>query len=416
MTTTPAHEAAATTRRHDMKVRTRRPTGEAARECLPTGMPVTTQQGRDPRPTPAPERFETVIVGGGQAGLAIGYHLARRGRRFVILDANQRVGDAWRRRWDSLRLFTPARYDGLPGMPFPAPAFSYPHQGSGRRLPGGLRDAVRPAGAHRRPRGPALQERGPVRACRRRPPVPRRPRGGGVGRLPAASDPRLRRRARPGHPAAGSQPLPGPVPAPRRRRPGGGHRQLRSRDRLRSLPHPPDLAVGPGHRPHPGPHRQQVGPAAHPAVLVVRLAGADREHADRPQGSTQGPDHDRAAGTGAAQGAGRRRSPTGSARTVGVRDGSPLLEDGRVMDVATVLWCTGFRPDFAFIDLPVFDQDGARHTTAASSGPSPACTSWGCGSCRHSPPRCSAESAATPSTSPSRSPPANPTAGRRRRS
>ena len=62
-----------------------------------------------------------VVVGGGQAGLAVGYHLARRGLRFVILDANERVGDAWRKRWDSLRLFTPARYDGLPGMPFPAP-------------------------------------------------------------------------------------------------------------------------------------------------------------------------------------------------------------------------------------------------------------------------------------------------------
>ena len=85
-----------------------------------------TELGRDPRPAPAAERFETVIVGGGQAGLAVGFHLARRGRRFVILDAGRRVGDAWRQRWDSLRLFTPARYDGLPGMPFPAPAFSYP--------------------------------------------------------------------------------------------------------------------------------------------------------------------------------------------------------------------------------------------------------------------------------------------------
>jgi putative flavoprotein involved in K+ transport len=72
------------------------------------------------------ERVETVIVGGGQAGLAVGYHLARRDRPFVILDANRRVGDAWRRRWDSLRLFTPARYAGLPGMAFPAPAASYP--------------------------------------------------------------------------------------------------------------------------------------------------------------------------------------------------------------------------------------------------------------------------------------------------
>jgi len=82
----------------------------------------------DPRTAPAAatERFQTVIVGGGQAGLAVGYHLARRGRRFVILDASQRTGDSWRQRWDSLHLFTPARYDGLPGMPFPAPAFSYP--------------------------------------------------------------------------------------------------------------------------------------------------------------------------------------------------------------------------------------------------------------------------------------------------
>jgi cation diffusion facilitator CzcD-associated flavoprotein CzcO len=72
------------------------------------------------------EHFETVIIGGGQAGLSVGYHLARRGRRFVILDANQRVGDPWRTRWDSLRLFTPARYDGLPGWPFPAPAWSFP--------------------------------------------------------------------------------------------------------------------------------------------------------------------------------------------------------------------------------------------------------------------------------------------------
>jgi putative flavoprotein involved in K+ transport len=73
-----------------------------------------------------PERFETVIVGGGQAGLATGYHLARRGQPFVILDAGERVGDPWRRRWDSLRLFTPARYSGLPGWPFPAPAWHYP--------------------------------------------------------------------------------------------------------------------------------------------------------------------------------------------------------------------------------------------------------------------------------------------------
>ncbi|HEX7005269.1 MAG TPA: NAD(P)-binding domain-containing protein [Trueperaceae bacterium] len=62
----------------------------------------------------------TVVVGAGQAGLALGYQLSRRGVSFVILEANSRIGDSWRRRWDSLRLFTPARYDGLPGLPFPA--------------------------------------------------------------------------------------------------------------------------------------------------------------------------------------------------------------------------------------------------------------------------------------------------------
>jgi putative flavoprotein involved in K+ transport len=56
----------------------------------------------------------------------VGYHLARRGRPFVILDANHRIGDTWRQRWDSLRLFTPARYSGLPGMPFPAATWSFP--------------------------------------------------------------------------------------------------------------------------------------------------------------------------------------------------------------------------------------------------------------------------------------------------
>ena len=66
------------------------------------------------------ERYETVIVGAGQAGLAAGYHLARRDADFTIVSDESRVGDNWRTRWDSLRLFTPAKYSGLPGMPFPS--------------------------------------------------------------------------------------------------------------------------------------------------------------------------------------------------------------------------------------------------------------------------------------------------------
>jgi putative flavoprotein involved in K+ transport len=76
-----------------------------------------------------PERFETVIIGGGQAGLSVGHRLAKRGRPFVILEANGRIGDSWRNRWDSLRLFTPARYNGLDGWPFPADGWSFPTKG-----------------------------------------------------------------------------------------------------------------------------------------------------------------------------------------------------------------------------------------------------------------------------------------------
>ena len=82
-----------------------------------------------PRPAPAETptgRFDVLVIGAGQAGLSVGYYLAGTGLRFLILDGNPRIGDAWRNRWDSLRLFTPARYDGLAGMPFPAPPHSFP--------------------------------------------------------------------------------------------------------------------------------------------------------------------------------------------------------------------------------------------------------------------------------------------------
>ncbi|HMI57555.1 MAG TPA: NAD(P)/FAD-dependent oxidoreductase, partial [Gemmatimonadaceae bacterium] len=71
-------------------------------------------------------QVETVIIGAGQAGLSTGYHLERLGRSYVMLESNRRVGDTWRKRWDSLRLFTPARFDGLVGLRFPAPENSFP--------------------------------------------------------------------------------------------------------------------------------------------------------------------------------------------------------------------------------------------------------------------------------------------------
>jgi putative flavoprotein involved in K+ transport len=71
-------------------------------------------------------RYDTIVIGAGQAGLATGYYLKQQGQDFLILEANERIGDSWRARWDSLRLFTPARYDSLPGMPFPAAPDYFP--------------------------------------------------------------------------------------------------------------------------------------------------------------------------------------------------------------------------------------------------------------------------------------------------
>ena len=76
--------------------------------------------------TSGSERHEVVVIGAGQAGLAAAFHLARSGIDFVILEAANRVGDNWRNRYDSLRLYSPAKYDACPGSPFPGKAYSFP--------------------------------------------------------------------------------------------------------------------------------------------------------------------------------------------------------------------------------------------------------------------------------------------------
>src|SRR4029453_10031896 len=101
------------------------------------------------------EHVDTVVIGAGQAGLSAGYPLAKRGLPFAILDADARIGDHWRDRWDSLKLYSPARYDSLPGMKFPAPSFTWP--------PGRGRGATSREPAAR---GPALPVRSGTRAER----------------------------------------------------------------------------------------------------------------------------------------------------------------------------------------------------------------------------------------------------------
>jgi putative flavoprotein involved in K+ transport len=329
------------------------------------------EQRRDPREAPAaPERFETVIVGGGQAGLAVGYHLAGRSQRFVILDANQRVGDSWRQRWDSLHLFTPARYDGLPGMPFPAPAWSYPTKeqvadyletyAAQFQLP--VRTGVRvdrlssdrdrylvaagdrrfkadhvvvASGAYQRPRVPAFAAElhpGILQLTPNQYRDPSRLPGGGVLVVGAGNS-----GAEIAFEISRSRPtwLSGP---------DTGHIPVRTGSRADRWLTPPFwwfasrvLDV-----------RTPIGRKVRPKALTT-TAPLERV---RPKELAA---------------AGVERVP----RTVGVRDGRPLLEDGRVMEVATVLWCTGFRPDFSWVDLPVFDQDGApaHHRGVVGSQP-----------------------------------------------
>jgi putative flavoprotein involved in K+ transport len=87
---------------------------------------MTTPHGEAPEDAAGEQRLDVVVIGGGQAGLAMAWHLAQQGRRFVVLEAAPALGQVWRNRWDSLKLFTPAQYDALPGMAFPAPADTYP--------------------------------------------------------------------------------------------------------------------------------------------------------------------------------------------------------------------------------------------------------------------------------------------------
>ena len=307
---------------------------------------------------PTSERVQTLILGGGQAGLAVGYHLARRDLPFLILDANERIGDSWRRRWDSLRLFTPARYNALPGMAFPGPARVF-----------STKDEVADYLA-----AYAARFELPLRTGIR---VDRLSRNG-TGFMVEAGDRRFEADnvvvamgsdQVPRMPAFADQLDPGIV-------------QLHSSEYRNpaQLQEGSVLVVGAGNsggeiaievvKQHPTwlagkesghvPFRIERAPARFVFLpLLFRFIGHRVLTVRTPIGRRMRP---KLLSHGAPLvrvkpkdivAAGIERVP----RVVGAQGGLPLLEDGRVLEAANVIWCTGYRPDFSWIDLPVFGEE-----------------------------------------------------------
>jgi putative flavoprotein involved in K+ transport len=307
----------------------------------------------------ATEHTEVLVVGAGQAGLALGYHLQRRGRQILLVDRNERIGDSWRARWDSLKLYSPASRDGLPGMPFPAGHTAYPTKdemadyleayAARFELPVRLGTAV---AALTEEDGRFVAHTGGSRIEADTVVV-----GTGVF-------------AKPYVPELAGELSPSIT-------------QLHSSAYRNSaqLQDGPVLVVGASHS---GSDIAHEAAAEHEVVLSGRdtgqlpasiesrrgrllfrglfFAGTHILTVDTPMGRRMRP-HIRHGGAPLLR---YRRSNLRKAgvervleRTVGVQDGLPVLDGGRVLDVRNVVWCTGFRPDFSWIQLPLeIGEDG----------------------------------------------------------
>jgi len=304
------------------------------------------------------QQLGTIVIGGSQAGLAVGYYLKQRGLPFVILDENDRIGDAWRKRWDSLRLFTPGRYDGLPGMAFPGSPWAYPTKDEtadyleayARAFELPVRSGVKvdrlaktrdrfevtcgqhtlfaenvvvATGAFNNPKVPSFArelDQSIVQLHSREYRNPSQIQEGGVLVVGAGnSGAEIAMELAPHHQTWLSGPDTGQEPA-------------RAGTRLDHLLTPMMWFV------------------ATRLTVKTALGRKLRDHfLDPPRGIPLG----RVRRQDFAP-AGIKRVP----RTTGVKNGYPLLEDGTVLTVSNVIWCTGFRPDYHWIDLSLTTHNG----------------------------------------------------------
>lgn len=307
------------------------------------------------------ERVETLVIGGGQSGLAVGYHLSQRGLPYAIVDANDRIGDAWRNRWDSLRLFTPSRLDGLPGMPFPGYHWGFPSKDE-------FADYLESYARHF-----AIPVQTGVR-------IDRLTRDGGMF-VATAGDRRFEANnvviamsswQRPRMPEFASELDDGIV-----------QMHVASYRNPGQIQHGRVLVVGAGNsgsevakelgRTHEvslsGPSTGHIPfrPESVAARVLMPFVGRVIFHRvlststpigrkARPKMIASGEPLVRVKPKDLAE-QGIERVP----RVTGVQDGQPLLEDGRRVEVANVVWCTGFRPNFSWIDLPSLDPENPAH-------------------------------------------------------
>ena len=317
----------------------------------------------------SPKSFHTIVIGGGQAGLSVGYYLARQGRPFIILDASGRVGDAWRQRWDSLRLFTPAAFDGLVGMRFPAAPFSFPTKDDmadyleayARRFQLPVRNGIR-VNRVTRVGSRYLVEAGSERFEADHVVVAMSSYQ--VPRVPAFA-----KELRPDILQLHSS----EYQSPRQLKPGGvllvGAGNSGAEIAIDVAPEHPTWVAGrdTGHVPF-----RIDGLAAR--LFLVRFVfrvvfhrlltvGTPIGRRVRRKMFTQGtplirvkPQHLAAAGVQRV------------AKMRGVINGLPVLEDGIALDVANVIWCTGFGNGLSWIDLPIFEPNGEpRHQSGIVS-------------------------------------------------